>query len=370
MSLLGTGRPPSEPSLLSDDHASRRAPAQVVLRTPGEAVAVRWPLRGLLVGLAMCAVLAGAAVVAIGTGTFAIAPADVVRTLLGGGSSQQEFVVQTLRLPRVLTAMLAGACFGLAGAIFQSQTRNPLGSPDIIGFTTGASTGALVQLLLLGGGAASVAVGALVGGLLTSIAVYLLSDGGGAGGYRLILVGIGVNFGLIAANIFLVSRAEFADAHVAVTWTTGSLNGRVWSQVLLLVLTLVLLVPVLAAYSRPLSAMELGEDGAVGLGVHLSRSRIVLLFTGVALTAMAIVAGGPIPFVALAAPQLARRLTGGSGPGLAGAALMGAVLLLVCDLLAQRLLDPTQLPVGVMTGSLGGVYLIWLLLTEWRRTHA
>lgn len=344
-------------------------PRQVVVRSARERVALRWAQRTGVVCAALALVLVGVAVLAIGTGSFVISPTDVVRTLLGNGSSEQEFVVHALRLPRVLTAVLAGACLGLAGAIFQSQTRNALGSPDIIGFTTGASTGALVQILLLGAGAASVAVGALVGGLLTSIVVYVLSGGGGAGGYRLILVGIGVNVGLVAANVFLVSRAEFADAQVAVTWTTGNLNGRVWPQVGLLVVTLLALVPVLLAYSRALTMMELCEDSAVCLGVGLARSRVVLLFTGVALTAMAIVAGGPIPFVALAAPQLARRLTGAAGPGLLGSALMGGALLLVCDLLAQRLLDPTQLPVGVMTGSLGGVYLIWLLLSEWRRPH-
>ncbi len=347
----------------------QRRARDVVFRTRRERIALRWPWRTGLVCAVLAFVAAGVAVVATGTGTFYISPADVVRTLLGNGSSQQEFVIHTLRLPRVLTAVLAGACFGLAGAIFQSQTRNPLGSPDIIGFTTGASTGALVQILVFGGSSTAVAIGALTGGLLTSIVVYLLSGGGGVGGYRLILVGIGVNFGLVAANVFLVSRAEFADAHVAVTWTTGNLNGRVWSQVFLLVVTLLVLIPVLVAFARPLTILEMSEDTAICLGVGLSVGRVVLLFTGVALTAMAIVAGGPIPFVALAAPQLARRLTGAAGPGLVGAAFMGSTLLLVCDLLAQRLLEPTQLPVGVMTGSLGGVYLIWLLLTEWRRSH-
>lgn len=357
MSLLAT-RPTGGPA------------RDLLVRSPRERIALRWPIRTVVVCAALLLALLAMAVVAIGTGTYAITPPDVVRTLLGNGSSQQEFVIQTLRLPRVLTAVLAGACFGLAGAIFQSQTRNALGSPDIIGFTTGASTGALVQILVFGAGGSSVAIGALAGGLLTSIVVYVLSGGGGVGGYRLILVGIGINFGLVAANVFLVSRAEFADAQVAVTWTTGNLNGRVWAQVALLSVTLLVLVPVLVAFGRPLTMMEMSEDSATCLGVGLTRSRIVLLLVGVGLTAMAIVTGGPIPFVALAAPQLARRLTGASGPGLAGSALMGGALLLICDLLARRLLDPTQLPVGVMTGSLGGVYLIWLLLTEWRRTHA
>lgn len=347
-----------------------RRPRALVLRTPSERVALRVRTRSIVVVLALAAAGCLGIVLAVGTGYYGISPADVVRTLLGNGSSRQEFVVFSLRLPRTLVAVLAGAAFGVAGAIFQRQTRNPLGSPDIIGFSTGASTGAVVQIILVGGSSTSIAVGALVGGLLTSIVVYTLAGGATDSGYRLILVGIGVNGGLVAANVFLISRAEFADAQNAVTWSTGNLNDRVWSQVVLLAVTLALLTPVLLAYASPLAMSDLGEDTARYLGVDTHRTRPVLLLVGVVLVAMATVAGGPIPFVALAAPQLARRLLGDAGSGLLASALMGGTLLVLCDLLAQRLLAPTQLPVGVLTGSLGGLYLIWLLFTEWRRTHA
>ncbi|WP_425963187.1 FecCD family ABC transporter permease [Streptosporangium sp. DT93] len=341
----------------------------MTLRTRGGRIALRWDRRTVAVCLGLLAVLAAAAVVAIGTGTYEIVPADVLRTLLGEGTRAQEFAVQTLRLPRVLTALLAGAALGAAGAVFQSLSRNPLGSPDIVGFTTGASTGALIQIIVLGGGMVAVATGALLGGLATSLVVYLLAFRGGVEGYRLILVGIAVNGGLVAANTYLVARAEFADAHIAVTWMTGNLNGRSWEHVWLLLLTLVPLMAWTLWLGGRLRMMEMGDEAAVSLGVRVERSKLALMLAGVALTAMATVAGGPIPFVALAAPQLARRLTGATGPGPMASALMGATLLLVCDLAAQRVIEPSQLPVGVMTGSLGGTYLVWLLLHEWRRSR-
>ncbi|SDI07794.1 iron complex transport system permease protein [Sinosporangium album] len=344
-------------------------PAHPARRTARARLAARRRLRVLAVGAALTAALTAATIYAIGTGEFDIAPADVIATLLADGSKAHEFIIETLRLPRVFTALLVGAALGMAGAVFQSLTRNPLGSPDIVGFTTGAGTGALIQILVIGGGMAAVATGALLGGLLTSLAVYLLAYRGGVQGYRLVLVGIGVNGGLVATNAYLVARAEFAESQVAVTWLAGNLNGRTWEHVNLLALTLAALIPLTLALGRRLTLLELGDHVATGLGIRVERARLTLILTGVALAAMATVAAGPVPFVALAAPQLARRLTRAPGPGLVPAALMGALLLLLGDLLAQRLLAPTLLPVGVMTGTLGGLYLAWLLVHEWRTTR-
>ncbi|MFF0574376.1 FecCD family ABC transporter permease [Streptosporangium saharense] len=334
---------------------------------PGRGVSFRVSLRVVLTGTVLAVAVAALTVLAIGTGQYPIAPADVLRALAGNGQRAHMFVVETLRLPRVLTGLLVGAALGLAGAVFQSLTRNPLGSPDIIGFTTGAATGALIQIIVLGGGMAAVAGGALTGGLVTSLVVYLLAFRDGVQGYRLILVGIAINGGLVATNIYLIARAEFADAHVAATWMTGNLNGRGWGHVNLLVSTLVILIPVTLAFGRRLKLMELGDELATALGVRVESSRLWLMLLGVALTAVATVASGPIPFVALAAPQLARRLARSAAPVLVLSCLMGALLLVAGDMAAQRLMAPTQLPVGVMTGSLGGVYLVWVLVSGWRK---
>jgi iron complex transport system permease protein len=171
---------------------------------------------------------------------------------------------------------------------------------------------------------------------------------------------------LLALTNYLITRARLEDAEQAAVWIAGSRNGRGWDQALPLAIGLVVLVPVALALGRPLKMLELGDDTATALGVRVERTRLWLALVGVGLTALATAAAGPIAFVALAAPQIARRLTRSSGPGLISAALMGALIMQVSDLAAQRLLAPKQLPVGVMTGAIGGLYLAWLLAHEWR----
>jgi iron complex transport system permease protein len=321
--------------------------------------------------LVVCAVLAAAtfvlAVISIGTGDFPLAPDEVVAVLIGQGDPASEFIVETLRLPRVLVALLVGAAFGIAGAIFQSVSRNPLGSPDMIGFTYGSVTGAVLVILVLEGSTSQTAAGAIVGGLVTAVLIYTLALRRGVQGYRLVLVGIGVAAVLQALNNYLVSRATREDAFEAAHWMIGSLNGRGWEHVWPVAAALAVLVPAALVLARPLAMLEMGDDAARSLGVHAERSRLGLVFVGVGLTAVATASTGPIAFVALAAPQIARRLTRASGPGMVPAAVMGALLLVASDLAAQRLLG-VDLPVGVMTGALGGVYLCWLLSTSWRRT--
>lgn len=321
--------------------------------------------RALLVGVVLALLCCILLVFSIGTGDYPLSFGEVVSTLLGGGDELTQLVVETLRLPRALTALLVGGALGAAGAIFQSLTRNPLGSPDVIGFTSGASAAAVFAIVVFGGGSFAIAGSALVGGLLTAVAVYLLAWRDGVQGYRLVLIGIGLSAMLLALTDYLLTRARIEDALVASTWIVGSLDDRGWEHVRPLAVALVVLVPLLVALSRPLRTLELGDDAAGALGVRLERARLGLLGCGVALTAVATSAAGPIFFVALAAPQIARRLTRASGPGVVAAALMGAALLLGADLIAQRLL-PARMPVGIVTGVLGGVYLVGLLLREWR----
>ncbi|MFD5555279.1 FecCD family ABC transporter permease [Streptomyces sp. NPDC127068] len=318
---------------------------------------------GTLLTLAICAI----GLVSLTTGSYSASPADVFATLVGDGRPGIDFIVRELRLPRLLVAVLVGAALGLGGAMFQSVSRNPLGSPDVVGFTTGSATGALVVILLLGGGLRATAFGAVVGGLLTAALVYVLAFRRGARGFRLILTGIGIAAMLNALNAYLLTRASLNDAQTAQLWLTGSLNGRRWDHVVPLALALLLLVPVASALGRRMALLEMGDDTARARGVPVEPTRLALLVTSVALTAVATAAAGPIPFVALAAPQLARRLTGSPGSGLLPAALMGALLLTAADLATQRVLAPTPLPVGIGTAALGGLYLAWLLGRQWRR---
>lgn len=346
--------------------AAERARAGRTLRL-GRGVSLRVEGRGLAVCAGLLLVLALGVAVSLSTGDYPVPVPDVVRTLLGRGERAQEFIVLGLRLPRVVTGLLVGLALGVAGAVFQLVTRNPLGSPDVIGFTSGAVTGALVVLLVLGGGGERTAVGALVGGGVTALVVYLLAHRGGVQGYRLILVGIGLTAVLQAVNSYLLTRARVEEAQQAQLWITGSLNGRGWEQAAPLGLGLAVLLPLTLLAGRSLAVLDLGDDAARALGVHVGRTRLVVLVTATAMTALAAMAAGPVAFVALAAPQVARRLTGSVGPGLVAAGLTGSLLVLVSDFAAQRLFAPTQLPVGVLTGAVGGVYLAWLLVTQWRR---
>jgi iron complex transport system permease protein len=333
------------------------------LRTPG-GLSLRVDVRAVTVVVLLLVAALAASVVLIGTGDFPIPPADVLRTLAGNGNASQELIIHDLRLPRVFVGLLVGASLGLGGALFQAISRNPLGSPDVLGLGQGAAAGALIVIVLMGGSAGQVAFGALLGGLATGIAIYLLAWRRGVHGYRLVLVGIGVSAMLTAVNNYLLTRSDLTDAARAVVWITGTLDGREWDQVWPLLWLCAVLVPLVLANARGLRMMEMGDDVSYALGVRVERVRMLLLVAAVLLTASATAAAGPISFVALTAPQLARRLTRSPGPNLLASLCMGAALLVTADWISQRAFGSGQLPVGVVTGVLGGVYLLWLLVIE------
>ncbi|GLP72250.1 ABC transporter permease [Streptomyces sp. TUS-ST3] len=335
------------------------------IRTPG-GLSLRLDVRAaVVVALILLAALT-ASVLLIGTGDFPIPAGDVLRTLLGNGNAGQEFIVNELRLPRVLVGLLVGASLGLGGALFQAISRNPLGSPDVLGLSQGATAGALTMIVLFSGSTAQVTTGALVGGLVTGLAIYLLAWKQGVHGYRLVLVGIGVSAIVTAVNGYLLTRSTLTEAAQAVVWMTGSLSGRDWAQVWPLLWLCAILVPLVLANARGLRMMEMGDDVSHALGVRVERVRLLLLVAAVLLTAAATAAAGPVSFVALTAPQLARRLTRSPGPNLLPSLCMGATLLVTADWVSQKVFGADQLPVGVVTGVLGGVYLLWLLVTERR----
>jgi iron complex transport system permease protein len=332
-------------------------------------VRTRLERRSLVAGAVMLAALLAVGVVALLIGDYPLGVAGALRALVGiGDDPLAQYFVQDQRAPRVLAAVLVGAALGTSGCIFQTLSANPLGSPDVIGFTVGSATGALLQIIVLDAGPAGIATGAVLGGLGTAAVVYALSWRGAVAGYRLVLVGIGVSAVLQGVNSLLV-RASLTAAQTASQWLAGSFNAATWGEVGLVAAGTAMLVPAALLLSRPLGMMTSGDDLAAGLGVRVERRRLELVAVGVALVSLAVAAAGPISFVALAAPQLSRRLARTSGTGMGGAALMGAVLVLVSDVIAQRILAPTQLPVGVVTGSLGGIYLIWLLARERRMAH-
>lgn len=330
----------------------------------GGGLSVRYEPRAALSVLGLLVLTLAVAVVLIGTGDFPMSPGEVVDTLLGKGTVVQEFAVMDLRLPRVLVAVFVGAALAVGGAVFQSVSRNPLGSPDVIGFGQGATVGALTVIVLFQGSAAAAAGGAVVGGLVTGVTIYLLAWKKGVHGYRLVLVGIGAAAMLTSVIHYLITKANLVDATRATVWMTGSLDGRDWSQFWPLFAVCCVLLPLVLGHGRALRMLEMGDDAAYALGVKVERTRIVLMASAVLLVAVATSAAGPIVFVSLSAPQLARRLTRAPGPNLAASALMGSALLLIADWIATNAFGERQLPVGVVTGILGGCYLLWLLVTE------
>lgn len=317
------------------------------------------------VGLVLATIVLGA--VGMTAGTLRLPLSDVVGAVAGAltgadGDDIASKVVVGLRLPRVVTAIFAGAALGMSGAIFQSISRNALGSPEIIGFTTGAATGAIIQIIVFQADPVRVSVSAVLGGLVTATIVYLLSvKNGVTGGYRLILVGIGVGAVLQAVNNLLLVMGDLDTAVAANIWLAGSLEARGWEHALPAVVGVVVAIPVLTILGRRATLMEMGDDTASQLGIPVERTRILLMVIGVTLAGLAVGAAGPIAFIALAAPQLATTLTRSAGMPVLTAAAMGAALLVLADTITQSLPVLATVPIGKVTGVVGGLYLIWLL---------
>jgi iron complex transport system permease protein len=329
---------------------------------------LRFEKRGLVVYLLILLAILVLASASLLIGDYAISFEEVIASFTGKAKDRlAAYFIIDVRLARIVAGILVGAALGCSGAVFQTLSGNPLGSPDIIGFTKGAATGALIVIVLFSGSPLLISLGAIAGGLATAILVFGLSWRGGAPGLRLVLVGIGVGATLGALNGLLVVKAPLANAELAIHWMAGSLNASLWPEVMATGLVCALLLLLVLSQYRALSLLPFGDNIATGLGVRTERSRLICMFAGVMLMAMATALAGPISFVALVAPHLVKRLSGTSGIALIGAALTGSLLVLSCDLIARRLFAPNELAIGIVTGSLGGLYLVVLLAFEWRR---
>ena len=285
----------------------------------------------------------------------------VIRVILGETVPGASFTVGDLRLPRASLGLVTGLCFGVAGVTFQTMLRNPLASPDIIGISSGASAAAVIGLIVFSLSETAVSLLALLAALLTAGAIYLLANRRGFAGTRLILIGIGVAAMLDSLVSYVLSRAASWDLQMAMQWLTGSLNGATWSSVTPVAVACVVLVPVLLLHERHLGVLRMGDDSAASLGVRVQRTRIVLIVGAVALLAFATAASGPIAFVAFMAGPIAARIVGPGASLTLPSGLIGALLVLVADLVGQFAFD-NRYPVGVITGVLGAPYLVYLLI--------
>jgi iron complex transport system permease protein len=318
--------------------------------------------------MVLCTLIATAvfalAITGLSLGTLAIPLGRIITTLRGDGDQATSLVVLNWRLPRIVMAAVIGGALGMAGATFQSLVRNPLGSPDVIGFTTGAHTGALIVLIGFAADPVFVMLGALGGGLITAIAVYAMAWRGGIEGYRLILIGIAISAMLNAVNIWLMVSASLDAAMGAAMWGAGSLAGITWTRAIPPMLFCLVVMAIALSQGRTLALLEMGDDLAGALGLDVHRTRLGLMILGVSLTAAATAPTGPVTFIALAAPQLAQRLMRSGSVTLAASAWTGALLLLSADLIGQHAFPGISLPVGVVSVSVGGLYLLWLLVGQ------
>ncbi|MFZ3566346.1 FecCD family ABC transporter permease [Streptomyces sp. BH097] len=316
--------------------------------------------RSVVVAVALAVLLLAAVVAYLCVGEAFVSPAEVVDVLLGRPSPDQ-LVVGTLRLPRLTVGLLAGLAFGIAGALVQTVARNPLASPDIIGVTHGA--GAVTVAAMSFGLASYTALPyvSVAGGIGAALLVYVFAWRRGMQASRFVLIGIGISVALGSLTQLFLTKGDALVAQQAKVWLTGSLNSRGYEQATPLALVLLIAVPAVLWAARAQRSASFDDDTATALGIRLNRVRLGLTVLGVVLASMATGATGPVDFVALLAPQIARRLTRTAQIPLLSSALTGALVVVVADLLARQLFSPVELPVGVLTAAVGAPYLMWLI---------
>lgn len=278
--------------------------------------------------------------------------------------SVEAMVLLEFRLPPTVAAVLVGFALGLSGCLFQGLVRNPLVAPDIIGINAGAGLAA-VALIATGTALTLVPLAAIAGALVTALGIYLLAWKAGIAGNRLVLVGIGVNAILAALTSFLIVRFPVESVTPALVWLAGSLSRVEWPLVGWLVVTLMIATPLSLMLMRRLQVLQLGDDSARALGMVVERDRGLLLLTGTCLAGAAVAVAGPVAFIALVAPHIARLLAGPLTRGvLILSGLTGALLLLVSEIIARHAMAPLTLPVGLITAATGAPVFLYLLYRE------
>lgn len=296
--------------------------------------------------------------VILGQHLFGIAPEVPV-------NSGQDSIVWQLRAPRVLLGALVGAGLALVGTVLQAVTRNPLADPHLLGVSSGAAFGAVIVVLYLGefAGLLSLPLAAFVGALASMLLVLAIaSRGGRLESDRLLLAGVAVSFVMMAASNLLLYLGNPHAASSVLFWMLGGLGLARWELLWLPALCLALAMIVLLGLGRALNALMAGEQSAVSLGLEPRRVRLLVFVVASLLTGVLVSLSGAIGFVGLMLPHVARFLVGAEHRRvLPVAALLGALFLVWVDVAARTWLAPQDLPIGIVTAAIGGVFFVALL---------
>ena len=319
--------------------------------------------RGVFAALGLSLAIVIITGISLASGAAGLSPWTALAAAFGQGEPMHVFLVQELRLQRLIAGLLTGAAFGIGGCLLQTLARNRLATPGVIGIDDGATAFAVASIVAVPTTLAPSAL-ALTGATTAAVLAFGLSAGAGARGYRFIVVGIAVGAVFGALTNLMLARADIDAANVAYPWTVGSLNARPAQAVWLLGAGLLLSLPLVKYLAQRLELMRFSDSVAVGLGVRLKAMRLLTLITTVLLTALAVAVAGPVGLVALAAPEMARYLGGHRGVPVLCSALAGALLMTVADWVGRTWLAPIEIPVGVITAVVGGPYLLWILLRQ------
>ncbi len=334
------------------------------IRTKSDRISFQIAKRTCWIILLLSLLLVSITIIGLSAGSDFIHPFIVVKELLGYGNGEYDFVLHTLRLPRILMALLVGAALGVAGLILQGIIRNPLAAPDIIGVTSGASMGAIIFIVYFMGsvGIQFLPLAAISGAAIISFIIYLLSWRKGVTPIRMVLIGIGISALAKAVVTMLLVLSEVAATTKAYLWLTGSLYGANMTDVYLLLPWVALLLPLTFVLARTVNVKELGDDIATGLGVKVQVYRLLFLLISVMLAGSAVAFAGGIAFVGLVAPHISRLLVGRSFAGLIPVtAIIGGIIVIVADIVARTAFLPKDLPTGVFTAAIGAPFFIYLL---------
>ncbi len=311
------------------------------------------------------------AVISAGIGFSTLSFERLLPTLFGYGTFKEEFVLFSIRLPRIIITFLAGMALALSGVILQGITRNDLADPGIIGINSGA--GVAIALFFLfspidpGSFVYMLPIVAFSGALLTAFLIYLLSYDRKVGlqPVRLVLVGIGFSMALSGLMILLISSAEREKVDFISKWLAGNIWGADWPFILALLPWLVILIPFTLYKANKLNLLGLSEPVAIGVGVAIEKERIILLLTAVALAASAVSVTGGIAFIGLMAPHIAKSLVGPRHQLFIPVALLiGGWLLLFADSVGRNVIEPNGIPAGVMVALIGAPYFMYLLMKK------